>query len=318
MEKIFIGMPVFNGEKFITGAIQSIINQSYLNWELLISDNDSSDNTANICREFVKKDDRIRYVKQAQNIGAGANFLFLLKSASAGYFMWAASDDIWQKEYLEKCLVPLILSPDTCLSFCNIKNIDSFGREIKSYSTFARFVNADKPAQIAAYLFDPENCGKANLIYGIYRLSCCRKFLIDFLNTRMDYWFSDLALVFGILMLPYKLYIEESCLFFKRIADPSDNLMFKKPIQTEFQTINGIPLQEDIYLPYFRLIREVASGTAHAPLVNAILDFRTDLTRELADYKYKLNIEKDAKLQSLGVKALTTRLVREILHKIYK
>jgi hypothetical protein len=134
----------------------------------------------------------------------------------------------------------------------------------------------------------------------------------------MDYWFSDLALVFGILILPYKLYIEESCLFYKRIADPSDKGMARKKIHPEFQTIHGIPLHEDIYLPYFRLIREVTDGSAHAPLVNAILDFRTDLTSDLAAFKHKLNIERDTSLQSLGVKALTTRLVKEIANKIYK
>ena len=98
---VSIGMPVFNGENFVCEAIDSLLAQSFTDFELLISDNASSDRTQAICEAYAARDRRIRYVRQDQNIGAGRNFEFVLDHTRGQFFMWAAHDDVWAANWLE-------------------------------------------------------------------------------------------------------------------------------------------------------------------------------------------------------------------------
>jgi glycosyltransferase involved in cell wall biosynthesis len=100
LPKISIGMPVFNGQHQIAGAIESILNQSFEDFELIISDNCSTDNTHKICLSYQKKDRRIKYFRQHHNIGFEKNYVFVLNKSVGKYFMWAAVDDEKSKDYL--------------------------------------------------------------------------------------------------------------------------------------------------------------------------------------------------------------------------
>jgi len=99
--KVSIGMPVRNGAKTIEKAINSILAQTFKDFELIISDNASDDETANICQRFANKDARIYYIRQIKNIGLYGNFNFLLGRATGKYFMFSASDDWRSPEFLE-------------------------------------------------------------------------------------------------------------------------------------------------------------------------------------------------------------------------
>lgn len=98
---VSIGMFVYNGDGCIHDAIKSILNQSFKDFELIISDNASTDKTGDICREYANKDSRIRYIRQLKNIGATANCLVVLDEAVGEYFMWAAHDDVKSENFLE-------------------------------------------------------------------------------------------------------------------------------------------------------------------------------------------------------------------------
>jgi len=100
--KVSIGLPVHNGEKFIRKRIESILSQTLHNFELIISDNTSTDSTSDICKEFASNDTRIHYFRQENNIGAIHNFKYVLDKALCDYFVWASVDDIWLPEFLEK------------------------------------------------------------------------------------------------------------------------------------------------------------------------------------------------------------------------
>lgn len=102
LPEVSIGMPVYNGESFIRIALDSLLGQTFADFELIISDNASSDKTEEICREYARRDSRIRYVRQAENQGPTANFLFVLDEAKGEYFMWAAADDVRSPDYLER------------------------------------------------------------------------------------------------------------------------------------------------------------------------------------------------------------------------
>ena len=99
--QVSIGMPVYNGEPFISEALDSLLDQTFTDFELIISDNASTDSTEAICRQYAAKDSRIRYVRQAENLGAPANFQFVLDQAVGKYFMWAAADDLQTPNYIE-------------------------------------------------------------------------------------------------------------------------------------------------------------------------------------------------------------------------
>ena len=99
--KVSIGLAVFNGEKTVERAIKSILNQTYKDFELIISDNASSDNTEKICKIYEPNDQRVKYIRQKYNIGAPANYKYVLDLAKGEYFMWAAADDWRSNEFIE-------------------------------------------------------------------------------------------------------------------------------------------------------------------------------------------------------------------------
>ena len=100
---VSIGMPVYNGETYIREALDSLLQQTFTDFELIISDNASTDGTGVICKEYAFGDSRIRYIRQATNLGAVGNFEFVLNEARGEYFMWAAHDDLQGSlNYLEE------------------------------------------------------------------------------------------------------------------------------------------------------------------------------------------------------------------------
>ena len=101
--QVSIGMPVYNtDEKFLHTALDCLLKQSYSNFELIISDDCSTDSTSRICCEYAKKDSRINYIRQEKNMGALPNFNFVLEQAKSKYFMWAEVDDKWKPDFIEK------------------------------------------------------------------------------------------------------------------------------------------------------------------------------------------------------------------------
>jgi glycosyltransferase involved in cell wall biosynthesis len=117
---VSIGMPVYNGEKYIREALDSLLAQTFGDFELIISDNHSTDDTPNVCKEYAAKDSRIKYIRQAENIGANANFEFVLQQAIGEFFMWAACDDYLESNnYLSVMINTMKQGYDFC--FPNVK-----------------------------------------------------------------------------------------------------------------------------------------------------------------------------------------------------
>lgn len=98
---VSIGMPVYNGENYIREALDSLLAQTFTDFELIISDNASTDGTQAICEAYAANDARIKYIRQSENLGAGKNFEYVLEHSCGKYFMWAAHDDMWAINWLE-------------------------------------------------------------------------------------------------------------------------------------------------------------------------------------------------------------------------
>ncbi|MDC0038084.1 glycosyltransferase family 2 protein [Gammaproteobacteria bacterium] len=102
MPTISIGIPVYNGEKTLGASIDALLQQTYSDFDIIISDNNSTDATATICAEYAEKDTRIRYVKQKDNMEIGHNSQSTLRDVTADYFFWNAHDDVRSKDFLQK------------------------------------------------------------------------------------------------------------------------------------------------------------------------------------------------------------------------
>jgi glycosyltransferase involved in cell wall biosynthesis len=139
---VSIGMPVYNGEKYIRQAIESILNQDYPNIELIICDNASTDKTAEICLEYQQKDARINFQQNNENLGAAKNFKKVFDLSQAKFFMWAAHDDYFDKSFISKCLDRLNENPQAVLCCSEVNYINEQGT-IRNTTNFTEFKNID-------------------------------------------------------------------------------------------------------------------------------------------------------------------------------
>ena len=104
MEKVDVLLATYNGEKYLKEQIDSILEQTYSDFRLLISDDGSTDDTRKILEEYKNKDSRIQVFFQESNLGVVKNFEFLLKKVESAYYMFSDQDDIWKAEKIEKSL----------------------------------------------------------------------------------------------------------------------------------------------------------------------------------------------------------------------
>jgi len=109
---ITIGMPIFNGESYLRATLDSLLQQTFRDFCLIISDNASTDGTGDICSEYAFKDSRICYIRQERNLGAEANFRFVFEKADTEFFIWAAADDTRSRDFLEVNLAFLVEHPE--------------------------------------------------------------------------------------------------------------------------------------------------------------------------------------------------------------
>jgi glycosyltransferase involved in cell wall biosynthesis len=139
-------MPVFNGERYLREAIDSILRQTYEDFELIISDNASNDHTQQICQEYVAKDCRISYHRNQINLGGPSNYNRVFELSSGEYFKWAAYDDVLASEYLRKCVSVLDEDPSIVGCHCKTGRIDQDGKFLGYYNKgLLKRINSPEP-----------------------------------------------------------------------------------------------------------------------------------------------------------------------------
>ena len=127
-------MPVYNGELYLEQTIQSVLEQTYDNFELVISDNASTDNTEQICRKFAKEDRRVVYIRNKSNIGAAMNYNHAFNNTKGQFFRWHNADDLCGPQLHELCLSVLMKKPDVVLCYGKTQLIDQEGKAISLYN----------------------------------------------------------------------------------------------------------------------------------------------------------------------------------------
>jgi glycosyltransferase involved in cell wall biosynthesis len=113
---VSIGLPIYNGERYIRDTLPSVLNQTYAHLEIIISDNASTDATAAICQEYAARDSRVRYFRQPQTVSVITNFRRTCELATGEYFMWAAIDDVKPPTIVEETVAALSSHPDAVMA----------------------------------------------------------------------------------------------------------------------------------------------------------------------------------------------------------
>jgi len=145
--RVSIGLPVYNGARFLAAALDSILGQSFDDFELIVSDNASTDATPEICRHFAERDSRVRYVRNETNLGGARNFSNVFGLARGEYFKWASHDDVMAPDFLERCVEALDADPSVILCFSRMRVIGPDGFEKKSdFSNDLRELDSTQPS----------------------------------------------------------------------------------------------------------------------------------------------------------------------------
>jgi len=182
--RVSIGMPVYNGAAYIRRALDSLLAQTFAEFELIISDNASMDGTQKICEEYERADSRIRYIRQKKNIGPIRNFDFVLNQAEGEYFMWAAHDDLWERRFIELLIRELELKGELSVAQCQVA-YELEGKAVRLPNFMQGLAFQDKGIERGELKVDI-NQRYGELFYGIYRRKCLRLYLESFQADPVD------------------------------------------------------------------------------------------------------------------------------------
>ena len=208
MPRVSIGLPVYNGEKYLSEAIDSILSQTFDDFELIISDNASTDRTEEVCRSYQAKDKTIRYYRNEKNIGVAANYKRVFELSNSEYFKWIAHDDLCAPTYLERCVAVLDKEPNIILCFPSITYIDEHGEILRSQQGKLSILESN-PAMRVSRLVNYQIAGKDVFwaVYGLIRSRVLQNAnLIGKFAAADQILLMELALLGQFRQIPEKLY----------------------------------------------------------------------------------------------------------------
>ena len=173
---VSIGLPVFNGAEHLGEAIESLLNQTYADFELIISDNCSTDGTRAICERFAGEDARVCYIRQPQNIGAPRNWNVVAHYATGTYFKWASANDYCNERFVEECLLELERDPKAVLAFGRTCLVDDSRDTMTDYEGDVEVLDERPSDRFRRVL---RSWALNNAQSGLFRLAVLRKTGLD-------------------------------------------------------------------------------------------------------------------------------------------
>jgi len=250
---VSVGLFVYNGGKYLAEAIESILMQDFEDFELIISDNNSSDQTSEICDKYRKIDKRIRYVRLKENIGGMLNGLNALGLARAPYFMFATHDDLHEKAFISKCIKVLQADNSVSLVYPQTKLLNSNSEFL---GIAKDHVNADQNDPVERFRHLIWELGLCNMVLGLFRTHVLKTATSVGMSLFGDTLFlAEVTLSGKIIQIPEPLFIRR----FTR------DYNYKSPDERNAQLISDIDsslFEQGISLPHCRLTY------AHLDLIN--------------------------------------------------
>ncbi|MFI6644905.1 glycosyltransferase family 2 protein [Streptomyces sp. NPDC050504] len=169
--RLSIGLPVYNGEEYLAESLDALLGQTYEDFELVITDNASTDGTQDICRKYVARDSRIRYTRLPRNIGAAPNHNHVFTQCRGELFKWASHDDLYARTLLERCVEALDEHPEVILAHADQAVIDEHGQVKVPYEYTLATASRRAPERFRSMLFEPGG----DDFYGVMRADVLRR-----------------------------------------------------------------------------------------------------------------------------------------------
>ncbi len=263
MPHVSIGLPVYNGENFLAEAIDSILAQTFKDFELIISDNASTDRTEEICRDYAAKDSRIYYYRNDNNLGAVANYNLVFEKSSGRYFKWAAHDDIIAPTFLERCVKVLEQKPEVVLCFPGISYINERG-SIQQASEGNLSIGAQSAAG-RLYCFVNHQLKREDIFWAVFGL--IRSAALRQTGLFGKYVASDQVLLMKLLLCG-QFYEVSDPLYFRRVHPQASTIKLPKT-RTYRERAKWYDANSTmrLVLPNWRLLIETLVATGKSQLV---------------------------------------------------
>jgi glycosyltransferase involved in cell wall biosynthesis len=264
-----IGLFVYNGERFLEETLDSILSQTFTEFELIISDNASTDRTAEISQAYVRRDTRISYHRNEKNMGAGWNLRRVYQLATGKYFKWAAADDLLEPEFLARCVEALENDAGCVVAYARTKEIDASGTFIKNYVSPVKADSIDPVVRFREMLLTPHMCYP---IFGVMRMSALSQ-----LPPQGSYVNSDGVLLAQMSLLGRFYEVPENLFISRRHDGQSSTILPARVTQPRFRLTNrycALPCPEwwdpaktrTLSFPEFRQLTEYFWSIDRAPL----------------------------------------------------
>jgi glycosyltransferase involved in cell wall biosynthesis len=264
-----IGLFVYNGERFLEETLDSILSQTFTDFELIISDNASTDRTGEISEAYVRRDSRIRYYRGEKNMGAGWNVRRVYELATGKYFKWAAADDILEPEFLRQCVAALESDVGCVVAYARTKEVDENGAFIKNYITPMTSDSDDPVARFREMLLTYHMCYQ---IFGVMRMSALRQ-----IPPQGSYVNSDGVLLAQMSLLGRFYEVPEHLFISRRHSGQSMAILPVRLTQPRFRLTNRYPTlpcpewwdpskTRTVTFPEFRQLLEYFLSIYRAPL----------------------------------------------------
>ncbi len=256
MARISVGLPIYNGDEFLRETLDSLLNQTFSDFELIISDNGSTDKTPDICREYAEKDHRIQLHLHERNRGAAWNYNHVFHLAQGQYFKWASCDDICEPSFLEECLAVLDQNEEAILCYPQTSIIDGHGNVVSHYDDGMNYTVHDPLERLQRFLMRTK--GECNAVFGLIRTETLRKtFLIGNYNSSDINLLAHLCLLGEIVEVPQRLFL--------RRDHPHTSLRMNQSAE-EIAIWFDPAKAGTLVFPFWRLLTEFYRSVLHADL----------------------------------------------------
>lgn len=280
--RVSIGMPVYNGERWLDETLRSLRAQTLSDFELIISDNASTDATAAICARHAAQDGRIRYYRNARNIGANRNFMALIALARADYFKWASSHDLHDPRFLELCVAALDAEPGAVLAYPNAL---LFAESLEDAKPYQEQISVTQEGAAARFIHVICKLKMNNAMNGVFRTRVLRR-----AHSMGSFHSADVVMMAELALFGRFVRIPEH-LFFRRVTKESFTpLRPRSEVDRHFEPDAGAPLRWQRWKFQVALLRD---ALVSAPLgrekvaatifaLKSIVWNRSGLMREVA------------------------------------
>ncbi len=241
---VSIGVPVYNGENYLSECLESILAQSFGDFKVVISDNASTDGTADICEAYRQRDSRIQVIRHPMNIGAAKNFNFLFQTTTEEYFKWCAHDDILAPDYMQKTMALMKDRPEASLCHSQTVIFNDAKEELGVFAPNFHMPANDPVARLREIILRGQRCYE---VFGIFR-----RRMLENTDLIGNYRGGDNVLLFRLALLGPFAIVDEPLFYLRRHEKQSTMLV--QDSQAYHQWFTGE--RAKLTFPDWRFLRE--------------------------------------------------------------